>query len=207
MKSGPIRTKRIEDCVKIPTGWRQTRWLHTKRSTGVEPVVTENKYRAESGTTRLQVQRPKWFSKKRQNSVLTTFNLFSSFILCFQPECPLCRESVQLSRLVFLHHYEPTWRPHVTCSNVYRQTHPWKRLVVSAVFRASYNFGDGESIDSSSLLLFEPSCASYGPCGEFCATRRLWLWRSKIIITSFDATLIVKESWQSIFPNFYKFPA
>lgn len=25
-----------------------------------------------------------------------------------KPECPLCRESVQLSRLVFLHHYEPT---------------------------------------------------------------------------------------------------
>lgn len=111
-------------CFKIPTGWRQTRWLHTKRSTGVEPVVSENKYRAESGTTRLQVQRPRWFSKKKQNSVLTTFNLFSFFILCFQPECPLCRESVQLSRLVFLHHYEPTWRPHVTCSNVYRQTHP-----------------------------------------------------------------------------------
>lgn len=30
-------------CFKTPTGWRQTRWLHTKRSTGVEPVVTENK--------------------------------------------------------------------------------------------------------------------------------------------------------------------
>ena len=60
MKSGPIRTKRIEElCFKIPTGWRQTRRLHTKRSTGVEPVVTENKYRAESGTTRLQVQHPK----------------------------------------------------------------------------------------------------------------------------------------------------
>lgn len=25
-----------------------------------------------------------------------------------KPECPLCREPVQLSRLVFLHHYEPT---------------------------------------------------------------------------------------------------
>ncbi|RMX56260.1 hypothetical protein pdam_00011427 [Pocillopora damicornis] len=47
-------------CWKCITEWcaSKTRWLHTKRSTGVEPVVTENKYRAESGTTRLQVQRP-----------------------------------------------------------------------------------------------------------------------------------------------------
>ena len=35
------------------------------------------------------------------------FVLFACF--CFQAECPLCREPVQLSRLVFLHHYEPTW--------------------------------------------------------------------------------------------------
>ena len=38
---------------------------------------------------------------------LLIFVLFACFF--FQPECPLCREPVQLSRLVFLHHYEPTW--------------------------------------------------------------------------------------------------
>ena len=38
---------------------------------------------------------------------ILTFVLFPCFF--FQAECPLCREPVQLSRLVFLHHYEPTW--------------------------------------------------------------------------------------------------
>ena len=37
---------------------------------------------------------------------ILTFALFPCFF--FQAECPLCREPVQLPRLVFLHHYEPT---------------------------------------------------------------------------------------------------
>ena len=52
-------------CLKIPTGRRQTSWLFTQRSRGVELGVTENKSREwrdgglEPGA-RLQVQHPNY---------------------------------------------------------------------------------------------------------------------------------------------------
>ena len=57
------------ECLKIPTGRRQTSWLFTQRSQGVELGATENKSNAwqggglEPGTTRLQVQHPNYLAK------------------------------------------------------------------------------------------------------------------------------------------------
>ena len=52
------------NCLKIPTGWRQTSWLFKQHSQGVKLRVHENKFSDWQGggleprTTRLQVQHP-----------------------------------------------------------------------------------------------------------------------------------------------------
>ena len=93
------------ECLKIPTGRRQTSWLFTQHSRGVELEATKNKsdeWRGggpEPGTSRLHVQHPKPLYHPQQFLVyLTVSGKDCSLIYTFRPCAINCKPPFSTNR-------------------------------------------------------------------------------------------------------------
>lgn len=89
-----------------------TMFQHLKSGKPLERLVSQDKPAATSINTSSGIKCALCLEKLQEKTATPCGHLFCWKCItewcASKPECPLCRESVQLSRLVFLHHYEPT---------------------------------------------------------------------------------------------------
>lgn len=89
-----------------------TTYQHLKSGKPLERLVSQEKSASTNITSGSSMKCALCLERLRDKTVTPCGHLFCWNCItewCVsKPECPLCRESVQLSRLVFLHHYEPT---------------------------------------------------------------------------------------------------
>lgn len=89
-----------------------TTYQHLKSGKPLERLVSQEKSASTNITSGSSMKCALCLERLRDKTVTPCGHLFCWNCItewCVsKPECPLCRESVQLSRLVFLHHYEAT---------------------------------------------------------------------------------------------------